>query len=217
MTQKHTLPRSRKRTASSRSANLPLSIRHASAVLVFLLHPGAPPPRTGSRTGTGLGVSKARVAVADFAAKIPRRSLLPTDSARWFAPTSITAASWNSSARASTRCRCPARRRKSITKPGPRSGDRAISGLRKSLDATERPWKFRPGSTTCAISTLPPVIGKVYRGEATDDAGAHFRAPVRRRNHQQTVGRPAGNRQHADRVRQQPQRQQGNLGHGLRR
>jgi len=65
-------------------------------------------------------------------------------------------------------------------------------------------------------ASLPPVIGKVYRGEVTDTQvrTSHTNSPM---NHQQTVGWLAGNRQHADRVRKQSKRQQGNLGDGLRR
>ena len=44
-----------------------------------------------------------------------------------------------------------------------------------------------------------------------------IRPPIRRRNHQQAVRRPARHRLHADRLHQLPSWLQGTLGHGLRR
>ncbi len=81
----------------------------ALGVFLFWRLPGPLAAQDWFRTGTGLGVSKPRVAVADFAPRNPqRRKHSPRCSATWCAATSTTAALSTSPARASTPPRCPA-------------------------------------------------------------------------------------------------------------
>ncbi len=147
------------------------------------------------------------------------RTLLPSPwphcSATWCGRTWISAASSTWSARVTTRCSRPGRPPKSITRHGPAApasaqllafGNFSVNGSNVEIQA----WL-----NDVRDASLPPVIGKVYRGEATE-------SQVRTFAHQfadEIIGKLSGGlpgiAEHADRVCQQSQRQQGNLGHGL--
>ena len=174
---------------------------------IFLLISSPASAQDWFRTGTGLGVSKARVAIADFVGKSPNAppmgvqfsevvradldfsGILEMVSKSYYplqapgAPAEMDVKAWTD-APASTQLLA--------------FGNLSVNGNSLEIQA----WL-----NDVRNASLPPIIGKVYRGDASD-------AQVRLFAHQfadeiisKLSGGSAGNRQYADRICQQSKRQ----------
>jgi len=168
------------------------------------------------KTGTGLGVSKARVGVADFAAKdAPSQPLatLFSDVVRadleFSGILDLVSKSYNP-------CSRPGPRPKSTTRRGPQRRPRLNCLPLETFQSTPNNVEIQAWLNDVRDASLPPVIGKVYRGEATESQVRTFAHQFADEIIGKTFRRLTRIASTQIRLCQQPRRQQGNMGHGLR-
>ena len=169
------------------------------------------------RTGTGLGVSKPTVAVADLASRsgdsattaslfseVVRNDLdysgIINLASKSFYPTQVPSV--------------PGELNYQAWSDAPVSaqflafGNATVTGTTEEIQA----WFYDVKN-----SSAPAVVGRVYHGDATEEQTRRFAHQFADEIIARLSGGVPGVASHANRFRQRPQRQQGNLGHGLRR
>src|SRR5260370_26945422 len=135
---------------------------------IFLLAPLPACAEDWFRTGTGLGVSRARVAVADFAGKSPSAQPLGvefSDVVRSDLDYSGILELVSKSFYPLQTPGSPAELDYKAWSDAPASTQLLAFG---NLSASENSLEIQAWLNDVRNATLPPVIGKVYRGEVTD-------------------------------------------------
>ncbi len=135
---------------------------------IFLLAPAPASAQDWFRTGTGLGVSKARVAVADFAGKSPSAQPLGvefSDVVRSDLEYSGILELVSKSFYPLQTPGAPAELDSKAWSDAPASSQLLAFG---NLSATESSLEIQAWLNDVRNASLPPVIGKVYRGDVND-------------------------------------------------
>ncbi len=135
---------------------------------IFLLTPTAAQAQDWFRTGTGLGVSKARVAVADFAPKSPSAQPMGaefSDVVRGDLDYSGILELVSKSMNPLQSPSMPSELDYKGWSDAPASAQLVAFG---SLSANGNTLEIQAWLNDVRNSSLPPVIGKVYRGDATE-------------------------------------------------
>ena len=170
------------------------------------------------KTGTGLGVTKARVAVPEFAVRSAQAHGAGENvSRRAVERPGILRAAGNGEPELLSHANAEPAERSECRGVGGCAGERVHAGVRQTWRSTGRVLPRRDIYRTCTIRVRRSRCKKFIAARRRMRTRASWRTSSRTISSRVLSGGLAGHRADADCVREHAKRQQGNLGNGLRR